>query len=104
MRRYRLTDDAYEDLAEIKAYLVEQDGKRAARYVLSAVTDGFRFIADTPGAGHGREDLTDEPVKFWGVFSYLIVYDPAAKPINVIRVLHSARDLGALFERNPPRA
>ncbi len=104
MRQYRLTDDAYEDLAEIKAYLIEQDGKRTARYVLSALTDGFRFIADTPGAGHTREDLTDEPVKFWSVFSYLVVYDPAAKPINIIRVLHSARDVAAIFERRPPSA
>ncbi len=103
MSRYKLTDDAYLDLAEIKTYLIEQDNKRTASYVLSALTDGFRFVADAPGAGHSREDLTDEPVKVWSVFSYLIVYDPAPKPINIIRIVHSARDLGALFERQPPR-
>jgi antitoxin ParD1/3/4/toxin ParE1/3/4 len=32
-------------------------------------------------------------VKFWPVYSYLIVYDPEAKPVQVIRVLHGLRDV-----------
>ena len=51
------------------------------------------FLAITPGAGHSRENLTDEPVKFWPVFSYLIIYDPATQPIGVARVLHGGQDL-----------
>jgi hypothetical protein len=38
-------------------------------------------------------DLTARPVKFWTVYSYLIVYDPTGSPITVIAVLHSARDV-----------
>jgi hypothetical protein len=40
-------------------------------------------------------------VKFWPVFSYLIVYDPAMKPLGVARVLHASRDLEALFRNRP---
>jgi plasmid stabilization system protein ParE len=32
-------------------------------------------------------------VRFWAVFSYLIVYDPAKKPIEIVRVLHGKRDV-----------
>ena len=75
-----------------------------ARYVLGEIAKAFWFLAATPGAGHRREDLTDEPVKFWSVFSYLIVYDPESRPIGIARVLHGMRDLGAIFRQYPPRA
>jgi hypothetical protein len=44
-----------------------------------------------PEMGHTREDLTERPVKFWSVFSYLVVYDPASRPLTVLAVLHGAR-------------
>jgi putative addiction module CopG family antidote len=62
-----------------------------------------RFLAATPGAGHRRDDLTDEDVRFWPVLPYLIAYDPAMRPIGIARVPHVPRDLAALFHRPPPR-
>jgi plasmid stabilization system protein ParE len=46
-----------------------------------------------PEIGHTRADLTARPVKFWSVYSYLIVYDPANVPLTVVAVLHGARDV-----------
>jgi plasmid stabilization system protein ParE len=57
----------------------------------------FRFLAATPGAGHRREDLTAEPVRFWPVFAYLIVYDASAQPLGIVRILHGYRDLELLL-------
>jgi antitoxin ParD1/3/4/toxin ParE1/3/4 len=51
------------------------------------------LLGREPGAGHVREDLTSTPVKFWPVYSYLIVYDPETRPIQIIRVLHGMRDV-----------
>jgi antitoxin ParD1/3/4/toxin ParE1/3/4 len=48
-------------------------------------------------AGHQRQDLTPLPVKFWLVFSYLVVYDPAARPLAIVRVLHGRRDVEAIL-------
>ena len=31
--------------------------------------------------------------KFWPVYSYLIVYDPGAKPVQIVRVLHGMRSV-----------
>ncbi len=59
----------------------------------------FGLLAAVPGAGHVREDLTDEPVKFWQVFSYLVVYDHLARPIGIVRVLHSRRDVAVVLAR-----
>jgi hypothetical protein len=44
----------------------------------------------TPGIGHTRQDLTDQPVKFWSVYSYLVVYDPESRPLTIVAVLHGA--------------
>jgi hypothetical protein len=43
-------------------------------------------------------------VRFWRVFSYLIVYDPAMQPLGIARVVHASCDLRTLFGVNPPRA
>jgi plasmid stabilization system protein ParE len=41
-------------------------------------------------------------VKFWQVFSYLIVYDHLTRLIGVARVLHGSRDVaGILAGTNP---
>lgn len=36
----------------------------------------MRRLAQSPLMGHLREDLTDETVCFWSVYSYVIVDDP----------------------------
>jgi antitoxin ParD1/3/4/toxin ParE1/3/4 len=70
--------------------------------VIGEVRRGLQFLAANPGAGHSRDDLTDEPVKFWPVFSYLIVYDPDMKPLGVARVLHGSQDIQTMFGNRPP--
>ena len=64
-----------------------------ANHVESVIRDKIVFLAGTPGAGHSRNDLTDEAVKFFPVYSYLIVYRPKTKPLQVVSILHSHRDI-----------
>lgn len=71
--------------------------------MLREIAAAFRSLASKPGIGHFRDDLTDEPVKFWPVFSYLIIYDPTTRPVGVARVLHASRDLEAMLVQTPPR-
>ena len=104
MTRYRLSPEAQGDLTDVRQYLMGEGGARLARYVLGEIRSGLQLIAANPGAGHSREDLTDEPVKFWPIFSYLIVYDPAMKPVGIARVLHGSQDLETMFRHRPRRA
>ncbi|MEA2756334.1 MAG: toxin ParE1/3/4 [Aliidongia sp.] len=99
MKRYRLSLEAQQDIQEIRIYYLKEADARAARHVLGEISAAFRFLATTPGAGHAREDLTDEPVKFWAVLSYLIVYDPSVTPLGIARVLHGSRDIEAMLLR-----
>ncbi len=99
MPDYILSPESKDDLREIRDYLASQAGRRLARYVLQEITAAFRLLASHPEAGHFRGDLTPLPVKFWPVFSYLIVYDPAARPLAIVRVLHGRQDVAAILSR-----
>jgi len=99
VKRYLLSAEAKLDLADIRAYLTEEAGARTARHVLKQIKDALDFLSRTPGAGHIREDLTDAPVKFWPVSSYLIVYKPAPRPIGIVRVVHGSREMVRLLSQ-----
>ena len=95
--RFRFTPEAEAQLAEIVDYIAE-DSQDAARRVLNGVHEALEKLAEMPEMGHAREDLTARPVKFWGVYSYLIVYDPASSPLSVIAVLRGVRDIEQLLK------
>jgi plasmid stabilization system protein ParE len=64
-----------------------------ARHVLVALVAEFRALAKTPGQGHRRDDFTGrEELRFWSVFSSLIVYRIDKKPLGIIAILHGKRD------------
>ncbi|MBK9778004.1 MAG: hypothetical protein IPP62_16870 [bacterium] len=43
-------------------------------------------------------DLTSRPVRFFPVYSYLVVYSANARPIEIVRVLGGAQDVGAILQ------
>jgi antitoxin ParD1/3/4/toxin ParE1/3/4 len=97
--RYVLTPEAVVNLDEIAAFVAD-DSVDAALQLLERFERAFERLAERPGLGHTREDLTSRPVRFWPVFDYLIVYDPASVPTRIIAVLHGARDLWTLLKNS----
>ena len=79
---------------------MSKGGNRLARYIFQEISAAFRLLALHPEAGHLRRDLTSLPVKFWSVFSHLIVYDPAARPIAIVRVFDGRRDVRGILDRD----
>jgi antitoxin ParD1/3/4/toxin ParE1/3/4 len=97
-RRFILSRPASTDIDEILEYILERSGPTRAQHVASRLYDAFQMLCDSPGMGHRREDLTAAPVRFWPVWSYLIVYKADPKPIEIVRVLHGARDVRKLLK------
>lgn len=64
---YRLTTGAQQDLDRIGDFIAE-DNVDAALRVYDALEEAFRHLAERPGLGHTRMDLTARPVKFWSVY------------------------------------
>jgi antitoxin ParD1/3/4/toxin ParE1/3/4 len=58
----------------------------------------MRRLAEMPEIGHSRKDLANEPLRFWPVYSYLVIYRPEARPLQVVRVLHGSRDVRRILE------
>lgn len=94
---YRLTERAEADVDAITDFIAADNIDAAVKVVL-ALEDAFVLLASGPGIGHAREDLTDRPLKFWSVYSYLVVYDPASDPLTIIAVLHGARDVAQILK------
>jgi len=100
MTKYQFTPQALSDLLEIWSFIA-QDSPQAADRVEETIFCACDFLSDSPLAGRAREDLTPLPLRFWIVLpysNYLIVYDPEKKPIQIIRILHAARDIPSILE------
>ena len=60
MGGYRLTPKAREGLHDILGYVERRFGAPVADQVLDRLVAAFEFLAGNPGAGHRREDLTQD--------------------------------------------
>ena len=96
--RFVFTEEAETQLLEILGNLADESESAAVR-VRDAIYDAVGKLAERPGIGHTRQDLTDRPVKFWSVYSYLIVYDSESRPLTIVAVLHGAQDVEQLLKR-----
>ncbi len=96
--RFVLTPSAARDLDEILEYVLEHSGAGLALHVHRRLHEGFSKIGTEPGIGHARNDLPDDALRVWPVFSYLIIYLPDTRPVQIIRVIHGARDLRRAFD------
>jgi plasmid stabilization system protein ParE len=100
-RDYQLTAAAQHHVDEIGAFIA-QDSVAAALRVYDALERAFELLALHPGMGHQREDLTDRPLRFHSVYAYLLVYDPASRPLTIVAILHGARDTKRLLKEIVP--
>jgi plasmid stabilization system protein ParE len=84
------------DLLEIWEHIA-RDNLDAADRVEQEIGQAVSLLARNPGLGHLRRDLTTKPVRFWPIYSYLIIYDPATQPLEIVRILSGYRDVVALL-------
>jgi len=58
MSRFKLSTEAASDIREIWDYIAK-DSIKAARMVRLRLLDACKILAQNPGIGHSRKDLTD---------------------------------------------
>lgn len=96
MSAFVITRAAETDLAQIWDFIAA-DNPAAATRVLDAFESAFRRFADHPELGHYREELADKRHRFGMIYSYLVVYLWEPRPIQIVRVIHAARDVQTLL-------
>jgi antitoxin ParD1/3/4/toxin ParE1/3/4 len=99
--RYILSPEAVDDLIAIWNHIKQQSSFEMADRVESVIRGRIAFLAENPGAGHWRRDLTEIPVRFFPVYSYLIVYRPESQPLQIVAILHGRRDVGTVLNQRP---
>ena len=98
MNRYVLSRDAEQDLSEIWDYIASESIDAADRWI-EKLFDAFKSLAQHPSLGHKREDLTPQPVLFWPVGSYLIIYRLAPSILQVVAITQGSRDIPAFLNQ-----
>ncbi|MCC6589961.1 MAG: type II toxin-antitoxin system RelE/ParE family toxin [Bryobacterales bacterium] len=95
-RLFVLTREARGDLREILGDIAE-DGPDTAERVRSEFYAGLQTLGRSPGIGHYHDELLSRKYRFWNFYSYVVVYVWQARPIQVVSVIHGARDLGVFL-------
>ena len=96
-RRYVLAPQAARDLVAVWRYIKKESSQETADRVESVIRGKFAYLADFPNGGHWRHDLTSAEVRFLSVYSYLIVYRPKTKPLQIVAILHAHRDVAKIL-------
>ncbi len=92
---FKFHPEAENELNEIWDY-ISHNSPKAADQFLGKVEEQIQVLLRFPYLGHVREDLTDRPLRFVTVYSYLIAYAPGHSPLPILAVLHGSRDPAAL--------
>lgn len=98
MDEFQLTEDAVLDIDAIWLYLLHKETEQIADRIVTEIFKGFYKLADFPNTGHRRADLTSKDVLFYKVFSYLIIYSPRSKPLQILGVLHGKRNVARIMK------
>ena len=96
-RFFVLTPEARRDLKEILLDIAE-DSTETAERLRCEFRDGLQLLGRSPGIGHYHDELLSRKYRFWNFYSYVVAYVWESAPIQVIAVVHGARDLGVFFE------
>ena len=91
MVKVRRTKRANNDLIAIWSHIA-LDNPNAATAQLSELEQKFRLLSFFPKIGRKREDIR-KGLRMFPCDAYVILYREAAGSVEVVRVLHGARDL-----------
>jgi len=95
MTPYTVAPLARNDLDEIWTYIAK-DNPTAADRLIAKFHRKFLLLASQPLMGESREELAAGLCGF-SCGNYLLLYRPTKRGIEVARVIHAARDIGAMF-------
>jgi len=98
MRQLLFTALAREDLLQVARFIARDNPERARTFVGELRRQCIRLV-EQPNLGASRDDCA-KGLRMLPHGRYLIFYCLMDDGIKVERVLHSARDIGRLFEKN----
>jgi toxin ParE1/3/4 len=98
MARLLKRPEAANDLEDIWWYIA-QDNPQEADRLLDRIQEKLLLLVEFPHMGISQDELVSG-LRSSTVGNYLIFYFPLEDGIDVVRVLHGARELETIFQRN----
>ncbi len=96
MSGFLLSPAAREDLHDLWDYIAKDSIPAADRF-LKRIHRVIEKLVAIPTLGFVHEDLADETLRVWPIKSYLIIYRPDTRPLQIVRIVSGYRDLPKLF-------
>jgi len=95
MRRVLKSPSAESDLDEIWLYIALDNIDIADRFI-DELNEQCESLADFPEMGKACDVLAPD-LRMFPVDNYLIFYRPVEEGVEIVRVIHGARDIKDLF-------
>ncbi len=95
MPRVVTSPAAFSDLTDIWLYIAA-DSPASADLLLDRIERACRVLAEHPFLGRPREELAPN-VHGFPIGNYVVFYRSLDDGIEVVRVIHGARDIKAVF-------
>lgn len=73
------------------------DNPAAADALLDQIGHACALLADNPALGRARPELLPGLRSFVALGTYVLFYRPVGPDLELVRVLHAARDVDAVF-------
>ncbi len=96
MSKLRISPRARADLIEIWSYIADDSAANADAFI-DKLFETMQLLAGKPGSGRHREELAPGMQSF-SFGRYIIFYRVVTSEIEIVRVLHGARDIQSIFE------
>lgn len=95
MKRFCITSTARTDLDDLWLFIAQDDPEAADRFH-DLLLSKFLALAKHPLMGRARDELRSD-MRGFPVGNYIIFYRDTPECLEVVRVLHGARDLEDVF-------
>ncbi|MFJ5161002.1 type II toxin-antitoxin system RelE/ParE family toxin [Pantoea sp. NPDC088449] len=91
MATFQLTDEARQDIVDIRRFTLQKWGDAQSKSYLKRLQETLRTLADMPNLGKSRALDVAEGVLSFPYVSHMVYYQPGGKGIIILAILHQSR-------------
>jgi plasmid stabilization system protein ParE len=94
--RFILSAEARVDYFEAFDFIANYSPRAALKWE-AMMLDTFQHLAVWPQTGKIRPEYAPPYIRFWPAGDYVILYNPSSSPVEIIAIVHGARNLSELM-------
>jgi toxin ParE1/3/4 len=96
-----ITLPAFEDLENIRNY-IKKDSSFYSNVYIEKILDSIAILQDFPEIGRIVPEFNEQNIREKIFGNYRIIYEITTKQINIIAVIHGARNIKKIIKKEKP--